>query len=368
MRSRLKAFDTVLFGAVLILLGLGIIMILSASSHLGDLRYGSPYYFFVRQIVWALLGTGIMLFISRIDYKIYKKYAKLIFAIAIGCLVLVLIPGAGSGEIRGAKRWIDLGFIDFQPSEVAKLAVIIFLSARLSKNYKKLDKFVIGFVPNFLWIILVGALLYFEPHYSALAIIFGISVVLVFTAGAKIKHFVICLLAALPLGIMGIFLSDYRIDRLIGFFDPWADPLDTGWQVIQSLYAIGSGGIFGLGLGKSMQKYLYLSDAHNDFILAIVGEELGLVGMTLVIGLFVILAWRGITIATKSKDMFAGLLATGITILISAQVILNIAIVTGWFPVTGMPVPFLSYGGTSMMVFATMIGILLNISRNVENL
>lgn len=368
MKSRLKAFDTVLFATVLILLGIGIIMILSASSHLGNLRYGSPYYFFVRQIIWATLGIAIMLFVSRIDYKLYKKYAKLIFAVSIGFLVLVLIPGVGSGEIRGAKRWIDLGFIDFQPSEIAKLAVIIYLSARLSKNYKKLDKFFTGIFPNFLGVILVAVLLYLEPHYSALAIICGISAILVFAAGAKIKYFVICILTALPVGLLGIFIADYRADRIFGFLNPWADPLDTGWQVIQSLYAIGSGGVFGLGLGKSMQKYLYLSDAHNDFILAIVGEELGLVGMALVIGLFITLAVRGIIIATKSKDMFAGLLAIGITVLISTQVILNIAIVTGWFPVTGMPVPFLSYGGTSMIIFSTMIGILLNISRNVENL
>lgn len=370
MKSRLKAFDTVLFVTVLILLGIGIIMILSASSHLGNLRYGTPYYFFTRQIIWATSGILIMLLVSRIDYKWYKKFAKLIFAVAVGLLVLVLIPGVGSGEIRGAKRWIDLGFFDFQPSEVAKLAVIIFLSARLSKNYKKLDKLFTGIIPNFLWVILVAVLLYLEPHYSALALVCGISVVLVFAAGAKIKirYLIIGGILVFLVGALGIYVSDYRSERIFGFLNPWADPLDTGWQVIQSLYAIGSGGVFGLGLGKSMQKYLYLSDAHNDFILAIIGEELGLVGMTLVIGLFITLAVRGIIIATKSKDMFGGLLATGITVLISTQVILNIAIVTGWFPVTGMPVPFLSYGGTSMIIFSTMIGILLNISRNSENL
>lgn len=368
MKSRLKAFDMVLFVTISILLGLGIIMILSASSHLGDLKYGSPYYFFVRQIIWALIGTAIMLFISRIDYKLYRKYAKLIFVVAIGLLALVLVPGVGSGEIRGAKRWINLGFMDFQPSEAAKLATIIFLSASLSKNYKKLNNFWSGFLPNFVWVGIVCALLYLEPHYSALALIFGISVILIFTAGAKIKHFIICMLAVLPLGIAGIAVSNYRLDRIFGFLDPWSDPLGSGWQVIQSLYAIGSGGIFGLGLGQSKQKYLYLSDAHNDFILAIVGEELGLIGMALVIGLFIVLIWRGITIATKSKDMFAGLLATGITMLVAVQVLLNIAIVTGWFPVTGMPVPFLSYGGTSLVVFMAMMGILLNISRNIENL
>ena len=368
MRSKLKPFDTVLFVTILMLLGVGIIMILSASSHLGDLSYGSPYYFFIRQIIWSLIGTALMLFVSRIDYKLYKKWAKLIYVIAVVLLALVLVPGVGSGEIRGAKRWINLGFMDFQPSEAAKLAIIIFLSASLSNNYKKLKKFWTGFVPNFIWVGIICALLFLEPHYSALLLIFAISVIIMFSAGAEIKNFIICFLAVLPLGIVGILVSDYRLDRIFGYLDPWADPTGTGWQVIKSLYAIGSGGIFGLGLGQSRQKYLYLPDAHNDFIMAIVGEELGLIGMIFVMGLFVILIWRGIMIATKSKDMFAGLVAVGITMMVALQVLLNIAIVTGWLPVTGMPVPFLSYGGTSLVVFMVMMGILLNISRNIENL
>lgn len=368
MKSKLKPFDTVLFVTILMLLGVGIIMILSASSHLGDLNYGSPYYFFIRQIIWALIGTALMLFVSRIDYKLYKKWAKAIYLLAVVLLALVLVPGVGSGEIRGAKRWINLGFMDFQPSEAAKLAIIIFLSASLSKNYKKLKKFWTGFVPNFIWVGIIGVLLLLEPHYSALLLIFAISVIIMFAAGAEIKHFIFCLLPAVALGAFGIFVSDYRADRFFSYLDPWADPTGSGWQVIKSLYAIGSGGIFGLGLGQSRQKYLYLPDAHNDFIMAIIGEELGLIGMIFVMGLFVILIWRGIMIATKSKDMFAGLVAVGITMMVALQVLLNIAIVTGWLPVTGMPVPFLSYGGTSLVVFMVMMGILLNISRNIENL
>lgn len=368
MKSKLKPFDYTLFITVLMLLAIGLVVVLSASSHLGETSYNNPYYFFIRQVLWGVIGIVAMIFLSRIDYRLYKKLAFLIFIISIVLLVLVLIPGVGSGEVRGAKRWISLGFMSFQPSELAKIAIIIFLSASLSNNYKKLEKFWTGLVPYFGVILVVCALLFLEPHYSSLALIVAISLVLLFVAGAKIKHFVACILAILPVGIVGILISDYRLNRIFGFLDPWADPSGDGWQAIQSLYAIGSGGIFGLGIGQSRQKYLYLPDAHNDFILAILGEEFGLWGMILVISLFAIFIWRGIRIATKAPDMFGGLVAIGITMLVAIQVILNIAIVTAWFPVTGMPVPFLSYGGTSLVFFMSYVGILLNISRNMENI
>ena len=190
---------------------------------------------------------------------------------------------------------------------------------------------------------------------------------MLFVGGAKVSHFVTMGLVVLPVFIVGIFVSNYRLDRIVGFLDPWADVKGTGWQVIQSLYAIGSGGIFGLGLGQSKQKYSYLPDAHNDFIMAILGEELGLLGMLLVITLFGILVWRGIVIAMKSPDLFSGLMAIGITMLIALQFLFNLAIVTSWFPVTGMPVPFMSYGGSSLLIFMSCVGILLNISRNVRS-
>ncbi len=364
MRSKLKPFDYTLFTVVLIIFGLGLLMVLSASSHLGMLSYGTPYYFFIRQLIFGVAGIGVMLFLSRWDYKFYKKWSGLIFLCAIFLLGLVLIPGVGSGDVRGAKRWINIKFFNLQPSEVAKLAVIIFLSARISMNPEKIKLFWHGLVPYLVLIGVIVALLYLEPHYSALGLVAIISVVILFVGGAKLIHFVILTLAMVPVGILGIYISDYRLDRITGFLDPWADMKDTGWQVVQSLYALGSGGIFGLGLGQSRQKYSYLPDAHNDFILAILGEELGLIGMIIVMGLFAILIWRGFVIATKAPDMFSSLLATGITMLIAVQLVLNIAIITSWFPVTGMPVPFMSYGGTSMIIFMASVGILLNISRH----
>lgn len=367
MKSKLKPFDYTLFLTVIILFGIGLLMVLSASSHLGLLTYKNPYHFFVRQFFFGIVGIALMLFLSRLDYKIYKRLAKLIFFIAVVLLCIVLIPGIGSGETRGAKRWIDLGLINFQPSEVAKVAMIIFLSASISENHKKLAKFWTGLVPYFIIVGIVAGLLLLEPHYSAIGIIGLISVILLFIGGAKISHFIAIGVVVVPVFVIGIIVSNYRWDRIVGFLNPWNDIKGTGWQVIQSLYALGSGGIFGLGLGQSKQKYSYLPDAHNDFIMAILGEELGLIGMLLVIILFGILVWRGIVIATKAPDLFSGLMAIGITMLIALQFLFNLAIVTSWFPVTGMPVPFMSYGGSSLLIFMSCVGILLNISRNIRN-
>jgi len=368
MKSNLKPFDSTLFITVLILAGLGVIMVLCASSHLGEVSYGSSYYFFIRQLAWVGIGVVAMLVLSRVDYRIYKKLAVFIFGLAIFFLILVLVPGIGGGNIRGAERWIDLKIISFQPSELAKLATIIFLSASLSDHYKRLSKFWTGLVPYFLVIGLVCGLLALEPHFSSMVIIVAISVILLFTAGAKLWHFGVCAVPLVLGAMVFIKKAPYRLQRILEYRKPFENLTDSGWQAAQALCAIGTGGIFGLGLGRSKQKYLHLPDAHNDFILAIWAEEMGLIGMTLIIVLFAIFIWRGIRIATKAPDLFGGLLATGITMLVAIQVILNIGIITNCLPVTGMPVPFLSYGGTSMLFFMASVGILLNISRKIETL
>lgn len=366
MKSKLKPFDYTLFTVVLIIFGLGLLMVLSASSHLGMLSYKNPYYFFLRQLFFGALGIVVMWFLSRWDYKFYKKCSGLIFLFAILLLGLVLIPGIGSGDVRGAKRWINLKFFNLQPSEVAKLAVIIFLSAKIAVDPKRIKHFWKGLVVYLICIGVIEGLLFLEPHYSAMGLIALVSIIILFVGGARLFHFVIIGVPALTAFALGIYFSKYRFSRIIGFLDPWADLRGSGWQVVQSLYALGSGGIFGLGLGQSKQKYSYLPDAHNDFILAILGEELGLIGMIIIVVLFLILIWRGVVIATKAPDMFSGLLATGITMLIAVQIIFNIAIITSCFPVTGMPVPFMSYGGTSMIMFMASAGILLNISRHAK--
>lgn len=366
MKTKIKPMDYTLLAVILILFGIGLLIVLSASSHLGMLTYKNPYHFFFRQFLWGVGGIVGMLILSNINYRWFKKFSVIIFIVAVILLCLVLVPGIGSGETRGAKRWIPLGFMNFQPSELMKFALIIFLSASLEKNHKKLNKFWLGLCPYLIVLAAVAGLLLLEPHYSAVAIMFAITVIILFVAGAKVWHFIVIALAAAPAAIGLALYKSYRWDRILGFLNPWDDIQGKGWQVIQSLYALGSGGIFGLGLGQSRQKYSYLPDAHNDFILAILGEELGLIGMIAVMILFAILIWRGIVIATKAPDMFAALTATGITMLIAIQVILNIAIITSCCPVTGMPVPFLSYGGTSTLLFFGCAGILLNISRNCK--
>lgn len=249
----------------------------------------------------------------------------------------------------GAKRWLRLG-IQFQPSELVKILLIVFYAGILTQNRDNLGKFGKGLIYHLLFLVPILALLILEPHFSACIIMMAITCMMMLMAGCKLKHFFICGIPAIP-AIAYIAIKDqYRLDRILSFLDPWKYADDEGWQVIQSLYAIGSGGLFGAGLGESKQKYLYVSEPHNDFIFSILAEELGFIGCLVVIVLFAIFIWRGIVIAMKAPDMFGSLLAVGITTLVGVQVILNIAVVTSSIPVTGMPLPFFSYGGTALMI------------------
>jgi cell division protein FtsW len=262
-------------------------------------------------------------------------------------------------EIKGSRRWLG----GFQPSEFAKLAVIIFFSYSLSKRKEKLEYFFKGLVPYLIIIGVFAALLLLEPHLSGTMIIASIAIIILFTAGARIKHFAILSLPTFAGLTAAIAFSPYRLARFLSFLDPLKDPKGDGWQVVNSLFAIGSGGWFGRGLGKSLQKFLYIPEPQNDFIFSILCEELGFVGALVVLLLFLIFIWRGIKIAMNAPDMFGSLLAIGITSLVAVQVIINILVITSLVPVTGMPLPFFSYGGTSLLFMMSAIGILLNISR-----
>ena len=284
-----------------------------------------------------------MMFISKIDYRFYQKFYKHAWVIAFVLLVLVLVAGR---TINGAKRWIYVtDTLSFQPSELVKILMIIFYAGILVKNRDELNKYGKGFIKHMIFLAPIIGLLLLQPHFSSSIVIIGICSIMMIMAGCKFWHF----LATgggigIPLLIGLIVTSPYRLQRVVTFLDPWKDASDTGWQVIQSLYAIGSGGLFGAGLGESKQKYLYIPEPHNDFIFSILGEELGFIGCAVVIILFAILIWRGILIAMKAPDMFGSLLAIGITSLVAIQVIINIAVVTSSMPVTGMPLPFFSYG------------------------
>jgi len=375
-----KKMDYTLVVTLLLLLALGIIMVLSASSPTALAEDGDSYSYVKKQLMFAVLGLIGMFVISKVDYRIYQKLYKPIYLLVI--LLLLAVPLIGY-EVAGAKRWINLfGITSFQPSEVAKIGLILFFAAYLVKHKDTLKKwwdsktykYPSGLLVAFFWVGIPAAILLFaQTHLSATLVILAVVSIMIIVAGARIRHFLI--IGIVGGGLAGTLLyvlatyadiGSFRIARFTAFLDPWSDPQGAGWQIIQSLYAIGSGGLFGVGLGNSMQKYLYISEPHNDFIFAVVAEELGFIGCAVILILFAIIIWRGIMIAINAKDMFGTLVAVGITSLIAIQVVINIGVVTSVFPVTGMALPFFSYGGTSLFVLLCTMGILLNISRHTN--
>lgn len=351
-----KQFDFILLITVIILLALGLIMVLSASSPSALATGDDSYVYFSRQGMFAIVGIIAMLVISKIDYREYKKFGKLAYIGSIILLLMVLIPKIGV-EAGGAKRWIKLG-IQFQPSEIAKIGLIIFYAAYLSNHIKEIGEFKKGFIkPLAILLPIILILVLVQDHLSATIIIIMVISIMMMTCGSKLRYFLSFGTLGAVGGGIGLYLlakftekGAFRIARITSFLNPWADKQGDGWQIIQSLYAIGSGGLFGVGLGESKQKYLYISEPHNDFIFAVLAEELGFIGCAIVILLFAIFIWRGILIAMKAPDTFGSLLAIGITSLIGLQAIINIAVVTSSMPVTGMPLPFFSYGGTSLLI------------------
>ena len=333
--------DFTLVITILFLLGIGLVMVLSASSPSALSESGNSYSYFSKQLLFAILGLLAMVFISKIDYRFYQKFYKHAWILSVILLVAVKLIGT---EVNGAKRWISITkTLSFQPSEVVKFLMIIFYAAILVKNRDELKLYGKGFIKHFLYLVPIIGLLILEPHLSASMVIIGIVSIMMIVAGCKFKHFLGAGSFLIPVIIVLVVVEPYRFQRVLTFLDPWEDATGTGWQVIQSLYAIGSGGLFGVGLGESKQKYLYIPEPHNDFIFSILAEELGFFGCAVVLILFAIFIWRGILIAMKAPDMFGSLMAIGITTLVAIQVIINVAVVTSSMPATGMPLPFFSY-------------------------
>ena len=369
--------DYVLVITVLILVSLGVVMVLSASAPSALSKTGSSYTYFIKQFGFAVFGIIAMLFVSKIDYRFYKKYYWGVYVVSVLVLLLVLVPHLGK-EVNGALRWIEIkGLGQFQPSEITKIGLIIFYAGYLSDHKSELKDFWRGFFKPLIFLAIPVAILYrIQNHLSVSLVISVITFVMMLMAGVRVLHFVWAGLAGgagLTLlllkgkidqikGVSGT-SDSFRLDRIKVFFDPWSDATGTGYQMIQSLYAIGSGGLFGVGLVNSKQKYLYIPEPQNDFIFAIIAEELGFVGCIAIIALFAVFVWRGIVIAMKAPDMFGSLIAVGITTLVAIQAIINIAVVTASIPTTGMALPFFSYGGTALVILLSSVGILLNISR-----
>jgi len=358
-----KSIDYILIFAVLALLTIGIIMIFSASSVRGENLFNDSYHFLKRQLIFALIGLILMIIFMNVDYHIFEKYAKFIMLIAILLLLIVLIPGIGR-KVGGSRRWLGIGFLGGQPSEIAKLALIMYIAQFYTRKDDLINNFKKGILPILIVTGVIFGLILFEPDLGTGALILAITFVMLFANGAKLSHLAFLALIGIPGIIFFIFSEPYRKERFLAFLNPWADPLDTGYHIIQSLLALGSGGLFGVGLGNSHQKFLYLPEPGTDFIFAIIGEELGLLATLLVILLYLVIAWKGLKISYNTNDRFGSILAMGITILIVGQAMLNIAVVTSSIPITGITLPFISYGGSSLVMFLFSIGILLNISKN----
>lgn len=362
-RPRRGRFDIPFAALTLMLLLIGVIMVLSASF---ARAYYDPdkeaTYYFSRQLFFAVSGCGIMYLASLVPINILRRYSLVLFAVSLVFLALVLLAGT---QANGAKRWFSVGSISFQPSEIAKIAVILF-DAHLICTYRgKMHSFRYGVIPFALVAVSVVGLLVLEPHLSASIIILGVTAAMMYMGGTSLKWFlVIGAFAALALGFMA-FGMDYSSERISAWMDPFADSSDTGYQIVQSLYSIGSGGLSGLGLGQSRQKNLYLPEEHNDFIFAVVCEELGFIGAAAILCLFSLLIIRGFWLSMHCRDRYSFLVCGGISSLLALQVILNVAVVTNLIPCTGISLPFFSYGGTALWLQLAEMGIILSASRAI---
>ncbi|MCX6766084.1 MAG: putative lipid II flippase FtsW [Candidatus Moranbacteria bacterium] len=359
--------DKKLLFTVFALIIFGLVMIASAGVVYSQTRFGDQYYFFKHQLFFGVIPGLVALYIfQKIDYHFWKKMATPFFILSLVLLVLVFVPGIGA-KAYGASRWIQLGSFSFQPAEMMKLAIVLYLAAWLeSRGWRKARDFFEGLLPFLVIMGAVGFLIIKQPNIGTLGVIILTSLTIYFIAGARLSHMISLISAGVLLLVVLVKIAPYRFSRFLVFLNPQLDPRGIGYQINQALLAIGSGGIFGLGLGHSRQKFNYLPEPTGDSIFAIIGEELGIIGAGLIILLFVALAFRGLKIAASAPDNFGRLAAGGVTAWIVIQAFVNISAITGIIPLTGIPLPFISYGGTSLMFVMAGVGILLNISKQAK--
>ncbi len=360
---KLVAMDHTLLAVTLVLSLIGLVMVFSASAVVAGNKFQDQSYFLKRQLAWLTLGLALMHITSRIDYAIWKKLATPLLIGSGLLLALVLIPGIGV-MTKGARRWIRIGPALLQPTEIAKVLIIVYLAAYLAKKGPKIGQCFNGFLPPLLVVGPLCGMILLQPDLGSVVVVGAVLMTLLFVAGARLSHVVGLVLAALPVVAILILRSPYRRQRLMTFLTPWKDAADGGFQVTQSFLAFGSGGPFGVGLGEGKQKLFFLPEAHTDFVLALVGEELGLVGTTAIMALFLLLVLRGFQIADRARMPFGYFLGTGLTMLIGVQALINAGVVTGLLPTKGLTLPLVSYGGSSLVVSLVAIGILLSISRD----
>lgn len=360
-----RGVDRWLLGVSAALASLGVVMVFGASFFLGGERFGDPYAMAVRQTTFLFLAVAIGVVASRVPLSVLRSLAYPALAAVILLLVFVLVPGIG--QVRGgARRWLSLGFVTFEPSELLKPVFVLYLAHSLARKREKIHSFTYGVLPHLLVALVPMFLLMLQPDFGATAVLALLTGAMLFVAGARPGQLLTLGGLAGAAGFGLVYFSDYRWKRVMAFVDPWDDPLGKGFQLVQSFLAFGSGGVTGVGLGHSKQKLFYLPEGHTDFIFALIGEEMGFIGGALVLVAFVVLAFRGFRLATRVSDVFTSYLAFGLTFVVVMQAALNIAVVMGCLPTKGMPLPLLSYGGSSLVTTIGMIAILLGISREVR--
>jgi cell division protein FtsW len=358
-------YDLSLLFPVLFLVGIGVVMVYSASSAVALKKYGSDYYFLKKQALFSLLGLLTLVTFRRVPYRLFRFLAYPLLGGSILLLLGVWMPGFGV-EAGGAQRWLRIGGITFQPSEVARFAMVLYLAYSLSKKQERLEAFSIGMVPHLAVLCLFALLISRQPDFGSVAILGAVTWVMLYAGGVRLIHLISPLLLLLPLAWLFMTSAEYRIKRLMSFLDPWQYQSEAGYQVIHSWMAFGSGGIWGTGIGKGYQKLFYLPEPHTDFVFSVIGEELGMIGVLVIMVLYGVILWRGVIIARGVRDPFGQLLAVGLTVAIGLQVGVNMSVALGLLPTKGLTLPFLSYGGTSLLINMASVGVLLNIGASGE--
>jgi cell division protein FtsW len=355
--------DTLLFGAVASLVAIGLVMIFSASSAQAYADHHDTAYYVKHQAIYLVVGLALAYVAYRLDYRKLKAFAPYGLVLCILGLVAVLVPHVGV-VVNGARRWIGAGMISLQPSEFAKIGLVTYLSAALATRGDRITSLQRGLFPLCIPVLIVAMAIFMEPDMGTASLIVFVSFAMFFAAGARVEHLGMIVLATVPPAVLAVLARPYQRARVLAFINPWKDPQNTGFHIVQSLLALGSGGFFGVGLGESRAKFFYLPEQYTDFIFSVLGEELGLVGTLGVIVLFVVFVYRGIRIAIAAPDRFGFFLAAGCTAMIAIQAFVNIGVVTSSWPVTGVPLPFISFGGSSLIVSLIAVALIMNVGRH----
>jgi cell division protein FtsW len=355
-------YDMNLLFPVLLLVGIGIVMVYSASSTLALKKFGSDYYFLKKHAFFSLFGLIVLVCCRHVPYRLFRLAAYPFLVAAVVCLALTHLTGF-SVSVGGAARWLRIGSLRFQPSEFARFALLLYLAYSIGNKIARgsIKSFSVGFLPHVLILGLFTVLIFFQPDFGSIVIFVALTWIMMFVGGVRITHLSAALLLLTPVVYYFMVGAEYRLKRIMTFLDPWQYPTDEGYQIIHSLMAFGSGGLWGAGLGKGYQKLFYLPEPHTDFIFSVIGEELGLLGVLTIMGLYAIIMWRGVVIAGNARDPFGSLVAVGITAALGLQACVNMGVTLGLLPAKGLTLPFLSYGGTSLLMNMASIGILMNI-------